>query len=79
MFYQDVSSGASSDLKYATAQLRQMITRFGFGTSLGLYAPNQHEVSEATAKNIDEEIMRILSEQYARAKQIISENAHMIR
>jgi cell division protease FtsH len=85
--YDHVTTGASSDIQYATRMARAMVTRYGLSDELGpiQYDQNQEEVflghsvsrtqniSEATAQKIDSEIRRIIDECYGRAKQILTD------
>ena len=84
--HEKVTTGAQSDIEQATRMARAMVTRFGMSDSLGpiAYAENQEEVflghsvsrtqniSEATAKKIDDEIHRIIDETYNRARDILT-------
>ena len=86
--YGEVSSGASGDIQSATSLARSMVTQWGMSEKLGpiQYAANEQEVflghsvaqqkniSEETAKIIDEEIRRFVEEGYARAQQIITDH-----
>jgi cell division protease FtsH len=86
--YDKVSSGASSDISYATGLARDMVTRWGMSDELGplQYAEADEEVflgysvnrqrnmSNETAQAIDKEIRRIVDEGYARAKSLLEEN-----
>jgi cell division protease FtsH len=81
----DVSSGAASDIQQATAMARAMIMHWGMSEKLGnvLYGESQEYVflgrdmmrskdySEQTARNIDDEVKRIIDEAYRAAKDII--------
>jgi cell division protease FtsH len=83
-----VSSGASSDISYATDLARAMVTQWGMSDKLGplKYADNQEEVflghsvtrtqnvSEQTAQLIDAEVRTIVTVGYDRAKQVLTEN-----
>jgi cell division protease FtsH len=83
-----VSNGASGDIKMATNQARMMVTEWGMSDKLGMiaYADNSHEVflghsvtqnknvSEATAREIDNEIKSIIDAAYQRARAILTEN-----
>ncbi len=83
-----VSNGASGDIKMATSQARMMVTEWGMSDKLGMiaYADNSQEVflghsvtqnknvSEATAREIDNEIKSIIDNAYARSKAILTEN-----
>src|SRR5277367_2448987 len=82
----DISSGASGDIKQITAIARQMVCDWGmsplgpiaYGDNsdtvfLGREITRSENVSEETARRIDGEIQRIISEQYERAKKIVSD------
>jgi cell division protease FtsH len=83
--YDKVSSGASSDIQYATGLARDMVTRWGMSDAMGplQYAEADEEVflgysvnrqrnmSNETAQAIDSEIRRIVEEGYSRAKTIL--------
>jgi cell division protease FtsH len=83
-----VSSGASSDISYATDLARSMVTQWGMSEKLGplKYADNQEEVflghsvtrtqnvSEQTAQLIDAEVRDIVTHGYDRAKQVLTDN-----
>ncbi len=83
-----VSSGASSDISYATDLARSMVTQWGMSDKLGplKYADNQEEVflghsvtrtqniSEQTAQLIDGEVRAIVTHGYDRAKQLLSDH-----
>jgi cell division protease FtsH len=86
--YNKVSSGASSDIQYATGLARDMVTRWGLSDALGplQYAEPDEEVflgysvnrtrqmSDETAQLIDKEIRRIVDEAYEKAKSCLDEN-----
>jgi cell division protease FtsH len=86
--YDKVSSGASSDISYATGLARDMVTRWGMSDALGplQYAEAEEEVflgysvnrqknmSNETAQAIDKEIRRIVEEGYDRAKTVLNEH-----
>ncbi len=81
-----VTSGASSDIEYVTRLARAMVTKYGLSASLGpiAYAEEEGEVflgqsiartkaiSSETAKLIEDEIKRFVTEGYDKAKEIIS-------
>ncbi len=83
-----VTSGASGDIQMATGLARSMVTKWGMSDKLGplLYAQNEEEVflghsvartqnvSEATARLIDEEIRRFVEEAYEKARQILTDH-----
>ncbi len=87
---EDISTGASSDIKHATSVTRQMVTRYGMSDELGtvLYGSthSQDEVflardflygtgySEETAAMMDPETRRIIGECYDRCKHYITEH-----
>jgi cell division protease FtsH len=81
----DVSTGAQNDLQRATEIARTMITQFGMSETLGLASlegprsatflnvptHSAKEYSEETARLIDEEMKKILSEAHIRARSIL--------
>jgi cell division protease FtsH len=86
--YNKVSSGASSDIQYATQLARDMVTRWGMSDALGplQYAEPEEEVflgysvnrtrgmSNETAQLIDKEIRRVVEDGYERAKTVLDEH-----
>ena len=87
--FDDITTGASQDIKQATAIAKSMITKFGMSERLGLinYDNDSDEVfigrdfghtsrgyGEKVAGTIDEEVKRIIDECYARARRIIQEH-----
>jgi cell division protease FtsH len=82
-----ITSGASSDIDQATRLARAMVTKWGFSDRLGVvsYGENQDEVflghsvsrtqnvSEETARIIDEEVKRLVQSGYDEAKRILTE------
>jgi cell division protease FtsH len=86
--YDKVSSGASSDISYATGLARDMVTRWGMSDALGplQYAEADEEVflgysvnrqknmSNETAQAIDKEIRRVVEQGYDRAKSVLNEH-----
>jgi len=90
--YDKVSSGASSDIQYATQLARDMVTRWGLSDLLGplQYAEPDEEVflgysvnrtrqmSNETAQQIDKEIRRIVDESYDRAKTVLKEHGDQL-
>jgi len=91
LIIQDVTSGASADIKMITDLARVMVTQLGMSEKLGpvLYGGNSEiflgrdmgarmSYSEDTAKLIDEEIERIVNEQHDRAVQLLQENMSVL-
>ena len=88
LVFDDITTGASQDIKQATAMAKAMVTKYGMSERVGLinYDNDEDEVfigrdlahtrgyGESVASSIDEEIKRIIDECYARAKEIILEN-----
>ena len=93
LVFDDITSGASQDIKQATAMAKAMVTKFGMSRELGLinYDHDSEEVfigrdfghqgrgyGEEVAGKIDREVKRIIDECYAEAKRIIKENNHVL-
>ena len=82
LFVGHISTGAMNDLERTTKQAYGMIAYAGMGEQLPniCYYNNaeyqfQRPYSETTAKLIDDEVLKMINEQYARAKQILTEHA----
>ena len=85
---ENISTGASNDIKVATNIARNMVTQWGFSDKLGpiLYTEDDGEVflgrsmakakhmSDETAHVIDEEVRAIVTRNYERARQILIDN-----
>ncbi len=85
LIFEDITTGASQDIKQATAMAKAMVTRYGMSENLGLicYDEDDNEVfigrdlahtkgyGENVATLIDQEVKRIIDECYLRAKEII--------
>ena len=88
LFIGKITSGAADDLKQATKLARRMVIEWGMSEKVGhvsLSADSQEvflgddfgttrEYSEATAREIDEEVRKVLEEAYERAKETLLEN-----
>ena len=88
VFMHQMTTGASNDFERATQLARDMVTRYGMSERMGpmVYAENEGEVflgrsvtktthvSERTMQAVDEEVRRIIDEQYALARKLIEEN-----
>jgi len=84
IIFNKISTGALSDLEKVTKQARAMVTIYGLNEKLGniTYYDSQNgnemgftkPYSERTAQTIDEEISKIIENQYERAKRILTEN-----
>ncbi len=88
----DITTGASQDIKQATNIARQMVTRYGMSSSIGTINYEQggedvflgydigHENrnSEYMAGEIDKEIRSIISDCYGKAKKIISDHMDVL-
>ena len=89
IFFGRVTTGASNDLQQSTRRARAMVTQYGMSDKLGLpiygdegsspfvgrdYGFGGRDYSEDAARLIDEEVRRILDEQYERALTIIRNN-----
>jgi len=87
-----VTTGAGNDIERATAMARQMVTRFGMSEAIGLMAigsadhevflgrelTQRKEVSEYTARRVDEEIKRVLDEAHEHAREIVTEHRDLL-
>jgi cell division protease FtsH len=88
IFMHQMTTGASNDFERATEMARRMVTQWGMSDALGpmVYGENEGEVflgrsvtthknvSEVTMQKVDQEIRRIIDEQYALARRLIEEN-----
>ena len=87
LVFDDITTGASQDIKQATKLAREMVTKYGMSDNIGLicYADDEEEVfigrdlahaknySEGIASAIDAEVKRIIDESYDKAKSMIAE------
>ena len=88
LFMNQMTTGASNDFERATQMARDMVTRYGMSDALGpmVYGENEGEVflgrsvtthknvSEATMQKVDNEIRRIIDEQYGLARRLLEDN-----
>ena len=89
LIFNDLSTGASGDLKTSTSRARAMVTKYGMSEKLGSVVYEEHSndevflgrdfssskpYSEKTAAEIDSEIKRIIDEAYERCEMILSEH-----
>ena len=92
LIFNDVTTGASQDIKSVTATARAMITQYGMSENLGFinYEENSDEVflgrdlghsrsfSEEVASQIDREVKKLVDDCYADAKRIILEHMDVL-
>ena len=88
LIFDDITTGASQDIKMATKLARSMVTKYGFSDAIGMvnYDNDDDEVfigrdlahtrsySENIANTIDDEVRKIIDHSYAEAKKILLEN-----
>lgn len=92
VFMNQMTTGASNDFEHATQMAQNMVSRWGMSDALGprVYGDNQSEVflgremsthrnvSPDTAEKVENEVTRIIEEEYDRARGIIKENSEKI-
>lgn len=92
LVFDDITTGASQDIKQATQTARSMVTRYGFSKELGLinYDDDSDEVfigrdlaharpySEAVAGRIDDEVKEIIDDCYKQASDIIAKHRDVL-
>ncbi len=85
VFIHQQSTGASNDFERATKMARAMVTKYGMSDALGImvyedddssqgYFGGSRTISEATQQKVDEEVRRMLEEQYDIARELIEGN-----
>ena len=88
LVFDDITTGASQDIKQATQMARSMVTKYGMSDNVGLicYNNDDEEVfigrdlahtrsySESVAAQIDAEVKKIIDDAYAKARKMISDN-----
>ena len=89
---EEVTTGASNDLQQVARVARQMVTRFGMSDKLGPVALGrqqgnmflgrdiaaERDFSEETAATIDSEVRSLVDQAYIRAKQVLTNNRHVL-
>ena len=92
LIFDDITTGASSDIKKATKMARMMVTRFGMSENIGVvcYDDDDDEVfigrdlahakahSEMISGEIDKEVKQIIDSCYARATELIRKNMEVL-
>lgn len=92
LVFDDITTGASQDIKQATQTARSMVTKYGFSKELGLinYDDDSDEVfigrdlaharpySEAVAGRIDDEVKEIIDDCYKQASDIIAKHRDVL-
>ena len=86
VFIHQMSTGASNDFERATKMARAMVTKYGMSEALGImvyedddssqgyFGGGTRTISEATQQKVDEEVRRMLEEQYDIARELIEGN-----
>lgn len=92
LIFDDITTGASQDIKQATAIAKAMVTKYGMSSRVGMvaYGDDQNEVfigrdlahargySEQVAATIDDEVRKIIDDCYTRAKELIGEHLEVL-
>jgi cell division protease FtsH len=89
---EDVTTGAGNDIERATGMARRMVTQFGMSEVIGLVAigdpdhevflgrelVQRRQVSEHTARLVDQEVKRILDEAHDKARQVLEQHKELL-
>lgn len=92
LIFDDITTGASQDIKQATSIARDMVTKYGFSENIGMinyadedevfigrdYGHTSRAFSEDVAKHIDIEVKAIIDDCYRKAKEILEENLEVL-
>ena len=92
LVFDDITTGASQDIKQATQMARDMVTRYGMSENIGLICykddddevfigrdlAHAHSYSEGVASAIDAEVKSIIDHAYEEAKRIIGEHRDVL-
>jgi cell division protease FtsH len=89
---EDVTTGAGNDIERATGMARRMVTQFGMSEVIGLVAigdpdhevflgrelSQRRQVSEHTARLVDQEVKRILDEAHDKAREVVEQHEELL-
>ena len=91
LIFEDVTTGASQDIRQATKTARAMVTQYGMSDRIGMVSCSDdgevylgrdmghtHSYGEQTASAIDEEVKRIIDECYGKARAMIEEHMDVL-
>lgn len=92
IIFDDITTGASQDIKQATNTAKAMVTKYGFSENLGMinyadedevfigrdFGRTSREYSEDVAKTIDNEVKAIIDDAYTQAKSILEEHIDIL-
>ncbi len=92
IIFDDITTGASQDIKQATNTAKAMVTKYGFSENLGMinyadedevfigrdFGRTSRDYSEDVAKTIDNEVKAIIDDAYAQAKSILEEHIDIL-
>ncbi len=92
LIFDDITTGASQDIKQATSTAKAMVTKYGFSENVGMinyadedevfigrdFGRTSRDYSEDVAKTIDNEVKAIIDDAYAQAKSILEEHIDVL-